>query len=253
MAKALQHMIKTNGGGEELLPESSAGRVEHEFSNEIATHERKPNWIAEKNGLIGCAWIGRFWKLADTNYQFEERDVFFLIKRDGRRLAAGNLTVWRGTYDEHGYGWDLDEFVERADISSQSDYETALAVARIWGTDDQRRWWTDEPFCFGDLCSFNRLVIEAKTSSDVESSWQTIDALLKRIRRRLAVMVLKAFPLEYEGKVTEETRPEFARRQRALSRLYHRRLGAEPVPHKELAEAGWMLRLFNDGARPRST
>jgi hypothetical protein len=243
-------MTRTRDGDEASSPDSVGARVEHEFSYEIATHSRKPNWSAEQNGLIGRAWVGRFWKLVDADYQFQKRDVFFLIEKYGRRLAGGTLTVWRATYDEHGCGWDLRDFIERADMSSQSNYDTAVAVARIWGTDDQRRWWTDEPFCFGDLCSFDRLLIHTNSSLDVESVWQIIGALLKRIGRRCAVMVLKAFPLDYEGKVTEETQLAFARRQRALTRLYHRRLQAEPVPHKELAEAGWMLRLFNDGARP---
>src|SRR5258708_5473856 len=119
-------MTKTHVGDEAPSPESAGERVEHEFSYEIATHERKPNWNAEQNSLIGCAWIGRFCKLADTDYQFEKHDVFFLIERDGRRLAAGTLTVWRGTYDEkYGFRWDLNDFVERGDISSQTDYETA--------------------------------------------------------------------------------------------------------------------------------
>jgi hypothetical protein len=93
-------------------------------------------------------------------------------------------------------------------------------------------------------------VIDAKTSADVEAAWQIIDALLNRIRRGMAVMVLKAFPLDYEGAVTAENRPAFEHRQRALTRLYQRRIGVEPVPHKTLADEGWMLRLFNEGARP---
>jgi hypothetical protein len=243
-------MTRTRDGDEARSTKVIGAQIEHHFSYEIAVHGRKPNWIAEQNGLIGRAWIGRFWKLADTDYQFQKRDVFFLIEQDSLWIAAGTLTVWRGTYDEHGGGWDLYDFVERADMSSQSNYDTAVAVARIWGTDDQRDWWTDEPFCAGDLCSFDRLVIDANTSADVESVWQIINALLKRIRHSMAVIILKAFPLDYEGKVTEETQLAFARRQRALGRLYHRRLGVEPGPHKELAEAGWMLRLINAGARP---
>jgi hypothetical protein len=62
--------------------------------------------------------------------------------------------------------------------------------------------------------------------------------------------VLKAFPLEYEGNVTPENRLAFERRQRALIRLYQRRIRFEPMPHNELAKEGWMIRLFNDGARP---
>jgi hypothetical protein len=39
-------------------------------------------------------------------------------------------------------------------------------------------------------------VIDAKASADVEAAWEIIDALLTHIRRGIAVMVLKAFPLE---------------------------------------------------------
>jgi hypothetical protein len=63
-------------------------------------------------------------------------------------------------------------------------------------------------------------------------------------------MVLKAFPLEYEGKITAENRAAFGRRQLALIRLYERRLGFRPVPHKALADEGWVLRLINDHAAP---
>jgi hypothetical protein len=243
-------MARTPPGNEAPSYKSRGAGVEDQFSYEIAVYTRKPNWHAEKNGLIARAWIGRFSKLADTAYRFQKRDVFFVLERDGRRLAAGTLTIWRATYKEHGFLPDLNEFVERADISSQTCYETALATARIWGGDDQRRWWTDEPFCDGDLASFDRLLIDANTSAEVESAWELIHALLKRIRRGLAVMLLKAFPLEYEGKVTEESRPAFARRQRALIRLYRRRLSVEPAPREALAKEGWMLRLLKDGARP---
>ena len=54
----------------------------------------------------------------------------------------------------------------------------------------------------------------------------------------MAGTVLKAFPLDYDGKETVESEMAFVRRQRALIHLYQRRLGAEPVPHKELAEVG---------------
>jgi hypothetical protein len=93
-------------------------------------------------------------------------------------------------------------------------------------------------------------VIDAKASADVEAAWEIIDALLTRIRRGIAVMVLKAFPLEYEGKITPENQSAFERRRRALVRLYLHRIGFEPVPHKALADEGWMLRLISAAARP---
>jgi hypothetical protein len=55
----------------------------------------------------------------------------------------------------------------------------------------------------------------------------------------MVVMVLKAFPLDYEGEVTAENRPAFEHRQRALIRLYQRRIGFEPVVTKRwLTKAG---------------
>lgn len=246
---------KVRNGRPHGREEASAGRAapspaERHFSREIATNQQKPNWTSERNGLIGRAWIGRFCRLVDADYNFRHRHTSFSIERDGRCIAAGSLKTWRGVHDEDGGGWDLMEFVDRGDVISQSEYETALAIARLWGSDDEQNWWTDAPFCYGDVCSFDRLVIDARVSTDVEAAWQVINALLRRIQRRLAVMVLKAFPLEYEGNVTAESRPAFERRQRALIRLYRRRIKFEPMPHKALAEEGWMMRLFNDGAHP---
>jgi hypothetical protein len=182
-------------------------------NREPARGQRKPNWIAMRSGLIGWAWIDRFCRLDQAYYNFEDRDVSFVIERDDRLIAAGKLTIWRGVYDEDGAGWELAGFVRRGDENSYSEYETAVAVARVWGTDDEDNWWTDNPFCYGDLCSFDRLVIDAKTSADVEAAWQIIDALLTRIRRGTAVMVLKAFPLDYEGEVTAENQPGSERRR----------------------------------------
>ncbi len=224
--------------------------AERHFSYEHKTHQGKPNWTSERNGLIGRAWIGRFRRIIDSQHNFQHRYIHFLVEQQGRRVAAGTLTMWRGVYDGDGGGWNLEDFVNLGDINSQNEYETATAIARLWGTDDEQNWWTDAPFCYGYVCNFDRLVIEAKASTEVEAAWQIIGALLQRMRRGVAVMVLKAFPLEYEGNVTPENRLAFERRQRALIRLYQRRIRFEPMPHNELAKEGWMMRLFNDGARP---
>ncbi|MDB5514736.1 MAG: hypothetical protein JWQ17_1494, partial [Tardiphaga sp.] len=106
--------------------------VERHFGYEIETHHRKYNWSVERGSLIGRAWIDRFCDPKDAEYHFQDRDVFFAIERDGRRIAAGTLTIWRGVYDEDDGGWDLEGFVRRGDMNSQSEYDTAVAVARVW-------------------------------------------------------------------------------------------------------------------------
>ena len=61
-------------------------------------------------------------------------------------------------------------------------------------------------------------------------------------------MLLKAFPLEYRGKVTAENAAAFARRQNALMRLFERRLSMQALMG---GENGWMWRNFNYPTPPR--
>jgi hypothetical protein len=216
---------------------------------------RKPNWTASQGELTGYSWISRFSKLADdpetADCGFVKRKVFFTVEHKQDRIAAGKLTIWRGVYqDDISFG--LDTFVERADCDSQSEYNIAHAVATLWGGKSEETWWLEQaPFCFGDLCVFERLVIDARTASRSQFTWTIINSLLQRIcRPSVAAVVLKAFPLEYEGNATEENVAAFGRRLRALVRLYQRRLGFEPVSDPSLASEGWMLKLINDDAKP---
>jgi hypothetical protein len=221
------------------------GRMERYFSYEDRLNKRKPEWSMEENGILTRAWIGRYSDCA--GYNFWRRDVYFRVTSGETTLAAGTLIFWKGDYTGDR---DLLGYVYAADNLSSSDYEAALAVARIWGTEDDEAWWTDDPFCYGSLCVFERLVIAARKSVDVHNVWQAIEALLHRLRRGLAVIILKAFPLEYERNVTDANDARFRQRQRALIRLYRRRLKMEPAPHQELFAEGWMMRLMKEAARP---
>jgi hypothetical protein len=219
--------------------------VEDTFGHYIPV-DRKPNWKFTCGELTGKAWIGKFSQVVEPAYPFDRRNVFLLVENRSRPVAAGDLTVWRGRYDEDGGGWDLEDFVDAADTLSNSIYEMAKVVAWTWGGADRRHWWTDAPFCFGDLCSFDRFLIDVETFAESLAVWTIVDALLKRIRRSVAVMILKAFPLEYEGKVNDANRRPFLRRTQALIRLYRYRLKVEPLPQRGLAEVGWMQRCYKD-------
>src|ERR1700730_2072280 len=215
---------------------------------------RRPDWTASQGELTGYAWIDRFSKLADNpdaDCGFVKRKVFFTIEPGQSRVAAGGLKIWRGVQHEDVY-FALDTFVEHGDRWSNSEYDTALAVATVWGGKNEETWsWEQSLFCCGDLCVFERLTIDAKTASHSDATWMIINSLLQRLcRRDMAAIVLKAFPLEYEGNATKENRAAFERRRRALVRLYQRRLGFEPVSDPSLAREGWMLKLINDGAKP---
>lgn len=204
--------------------------------------------------LAGYAWIDRFSKLADNpdaDCGFVKRKVFFSIEHCQGRVAAGALKIWRGVQHEDVY-FALDTFVEHCDRWSNSEYNTALAVAMIWGGKNEETWsWEQAPFCYGDLCVFERFAIDAKTASHSQATWMIINGLLRRLcRGDMAAIVLKAFPLEYEGNATTENRAAFEQRRRALVRLYRRRPRFELVSEPSLAREGWMLKLINDGAKP---
>jgi hypothetical protein len=208
------------------------GRVEQYFRYEDGLTKRKPEWSMEKSGILTHAWIGRYSNYA--GYNFWRRDVYFRVTSGETTLAAGTLIFWRGDYTGDKYR-DLQGFVYAADNLSIGDYEAALAVARIWGTEDDEAWWTDEPFCYGSVCVFERLVIAARASVNVKHIWQAIAALLHRLRRGLAVVILKAFPLGHERGAEDVDDARYRQRQRALMRPYRRRLKMELVPHLELS------------------
>jgi hypothetical protein len=220
-----------------------------------AQPRRKANWTASQGELTGHAWIERFSKLADdpetADCGFVERNVFFTVDHKKGRIAAGKLTIWHAVH--HGdICFGLDTFVERGNCSSQDEYNTAYAVAQLWGGRSEETWCLEQaPFCYGDLCIFERLAIDAKSASGSHATWTIINGLLQRVcRRGVAAIVLKAFPLEYEGNTTNENESALERRRRALVRLYQRRLGFEPVSDPPLACEGWMLKLINEGAKP---
>jgi hypothetical protein len=76
------------------------------------------------------------------------------------------------------------------------------------------------------------------------------EALIRRrYQGRFSVMVMKAFPSEYEGEVEEGSPLErgFAARQKATERLHTRALGVRPLPGAYVAD-GWMWRPLRDDA-----
>jgi len=104
---------------------------------------------------------------------------------------------------------------------------------------------------YGNVILFDRLEISNATKAQSDAIWVLIGRFVKRElppRRRACIMLLKAFPLEYRGKVTAENAAAFARRQNALMRLFERRLSMQALMG---GENGWMWRNFNYPTPPR--
>ena len=175
--------------------------------------------------LIECR-RQRFWK-ADERFIFKSRDIEWRLLSEHGVCAAAKFVEWRGS-PEGG----IDEFVSEADALSQADYDMAEAIRRSWQ-------WYQFPFDYGTVIRFDRLAIDTLKDSQ-RLAWRYLSrALDHEFGIRGAVILLKAFPLEYESEVNNDRRVRFDRRSAAMTRLYRSRLGARPLPN-DWGEKGWM-------------
>jgi hypothetical protein len=150
-------------------------------------------------------------------------------------VAAGHFVEWRGPPIS-----DMQDFFQAADANSYGDYQFAAAVLESW---DHHPALLD----FGTLVRFDRLIIRSGSHSG--QVWRAVGGLIDReFMRRGSVLLLKAFPLEYEGALGSTANPaliaKFHSRQRAMERRYKCVLGVCSLPNRLGAE-GWMWRQLS--------
>lgn len=107
-------------------------------------------------------------------------------------------------------------------------------------------WDINELMGLGPIIEF-RLSWMAKRASNGRIWPLAAVSLIDRFYvRKSAVLILKAFPLEYEGEVPPRslTAKWLGRRRVAMLRHYRRHLDVELLPAK-LGKEGWMYRRFN--------
>ena len=194
-------------------------------------------WSSEHQGLRLLVEYAR-WPATAKREEYEHRNLSFTVQ-DGeqRAVATGTFVEWEFNFPPENWVEDnsragvplMHWFVECADGWNQSSYEAAECVRTFWPDKDD-----DSPFNFGNVVIFDRLEINAKTKSHSAAVWVLINRLISRQfleRRRkysrAAIILIKPFPLEYEGKVTKENRAAFERRRAAMIRHYRSRLGAQ--------------------------
>lgn len=135
-------------------------------------------------------------------------------------VAVAKFVEWCGSPEAL-----IEEFVDEADAQSQADYDMAEAVRRSWA-------WYEPPFDYGTVVRCDRLVIDTRKDSE-RLAWECINrSVAREFEKRGAAMMLKAFPLEYEGEVTNVRKAAFGKRQVAMMRLYNFRLGVHALPNK---------------------
>jgi hypothetical protein len=145
----------------------------------------------------------------------------------------------------HFIEWDIDPFANKTDFLFEMDSheqitgELAVVISSAWK--------------LAELVDHGRL-LEFRTAwmmpGRQPGAWlHAAELLMDRVYRDDAsVLVLKAFPLEYEGSNPKESGLDAAleRRQSAMKRHYVRCLRVEPMPG-DFGRDGWMWRALSAG------
>ncbi len=145
-------------------------------------------------------------------------------------MAFGEFEEWRmdGLVHQNDMLWTMDS-------ESHADAVLGEVIAGHWND------W-EPPFCYGDVVEFRRLVALPG------SLWSDFVAMITRhhYTRTCAVMMLKAFPLAFEGGGDAKA---FHASRRALFRLYARALGMKLLPGAAGRDGGWMWKPVRVDAR----
>ncbi len=127
-----------------------------------------------------------------------------------------------------------DSFFEEMDSHSHETSSLADAVCSSWSEPSEV---TD----YGDIIELSRTWISP--TNPVRSSLAlAIPAIIRRLIPKWSLAILKAFPLEYEGLVSDENRAAFLRRQRAMIKHYQKQIDFVPPPGAR-GQEGWMYCL----------
>lgn len=224
------------------------------FDYEFGVWERrKPAWSASAvdDGLQLDVWRAA-WAEVDELSRFRSRDHFFKVTAVERVIAAGTFKEWDFDLRKEDDFASLEGFVNACDGVSQAAYDMANVVFSLFCRAEEETGKT--PFDYGHVTLFKRLRIQSASAQESDAVWTLIREIARRFwrngRSRAAFIILKAFPLEYEGNVKDTNRAAFARRQRALMRLYVRRLGLKTLPGR-VGKDGWQWLRMNCPLDPK--
>jgi hypothetical protein len=217
----------------EAITEIQSSRLLKEFGAELAW-KRKPTWPTEHAGLRLDYWRSH-WRILHDAEDFRRRKHFFKVTADDRMVAAGKFDEWNTVPP---WKSDLRRFAQAADTVTKGTFQMAVAMFSSFCQTERRVGLC--PLDYGSIVLFDRLCIEASSAYESNVVWKLIQKIVRGFERgrRVAGIILKAYPLEYEGGVTDQNRPAFNHRQRAMLRHYTRHLGTVTLPG-EPGQEGW--------------
>lgn len=185
----------------------------------------------EIGGYVFRSYRGRYFDVSEGE-NIKLRGVTIAIERDGNIVGVAKLKEWWLPL----FSSPLD-FWDTTDNLSQEHADLAELVGASWD-------WHEWPPEYGNIVLFSRLAIDSRLDAGREALNRLGEYLTIEFGRRASVMLLKAFPLEFENALTGDDgrrRAKLQHRSRAMLRMYARSLCVQPLPDQGVF-SGWMWR-----------
>jgi hypothetical protein len=173
-------------------------------------------WVIERGELLATCTRSLYDDNEGTGYK--HRAIFIDVTKSGRLIASARFKEW--DYSEDGL---VDDFLVAADAVAQSDVDMARFVEGNWDGE------LEHPLEYGSIAVFERLVITCES----RTVWDILEVGIAKEFKKSSMMVLKPFPLEFEGETIPHAEERLKRRQVALRRHYASRLGVVVIDGDE--------------------
>jgi hypothetical protein len=197
----------------------SAGRHPHRF----ILFDRGVSYLAAYRR-------GRKYRIPDDADVAWKRDVFCLIRV--KREIVGALHFFE--FDVTPFT-DNETFLDAMDADAAADFNLAKVICKQWDE-------VEDVTSYGSILEFRMAWMTPRFAR--ASIWaKAANQIIEREFSGYSILILKAFPLEYEGRAAAGTRlgRGLRIRQAAMKRQYKRLLGVEPFPSAAGRE-GWLWR-----------
>ncbi len=146
-------------------------------------------------------------------------ELFGWLKRGRQRVGAFELA----TYDPNGCS-DNEEFIDLMDADTGYEADLSCVLSNCW------RDIVMEVTAFGPILSFQSAWISQCVSQRGLLA-AVLEAFIVRHFANFSILVLKPFPLEYEGRVDSSAKDRATDiRQKAMIRYYSTTLGVDLLP-----------------------
>ncbi len=184
--------------------------------------------LQSSGGFVGRYTKARMYWLIQRGSGVRMREVYCWLFDSGEQAGALSIQEYAvEPFLSDGQFWEA--------MDGESSEANDLAELLI-------RHWEDVGYDLapeGTFVLLDRLWVSPKHARS--SQWvQIVQHLLEVEFHRRCILVLKAFPLEYEGR--GHRNPNMRRRQRAMVRLYKRKLGVSAFPGKA-GRDGWLYSI----------